>query len=319
LAGCAPYRAMWPDWHGAATTAEIPYVHVGVFKELHLLTQSEGLKHSRVLQSSATTSGIASRVQLDEDSSALQARSALTTLIAWLGTEKRPLVVLDDARTLRSRGDVTARLAAALSLRPLASDMHFVLPDQQRIDSLRWEAIDRACEASSSLLLYGFTWILWKALAQGQVPTTTRQWLARTQVWFVHSGGWKKLETERVDRAAFDSALLGLVAPGSGVLDYYGLVEQVGVIAPLCEAGARHLPRWADLIVRDAWTLQPLEHGVGQMQFMNVLAWGAPYHSVLTEDLGELGTGTCSCGRPGRHFRLHGRVPKAETRGCANV
>lgn len=319
LAGCAPYRAMWPSWQAASNTAELPYVHVGVFKEMLLTTQAEGLKHQRVLQSSATTSGIASRVQLDEHSSTLQGQSARQILDAWLGSEKRPLVVFDDARSLRSRGDVTARLAAALSLRPLATDMHFVLPDQQDLGSIRWDAIERACDSADSLLIYGFTWILWLAVAQQTIPATTLEKLKRTKVWFVHSGGWKRLEAVRVDRETFDSALLSRVAPGSGVLDYYGLVEQVGVICPLCTAGARHVPRWADVIVRDPWTLQPLATDAGQLQFMNTLAWGAPYHNVLTEDVGELLPGDCACGKPGRRFVLHGRVPKAEARGCANV
>ncbi|MFY9513257.1 MAG: hypothetical protein WAQ05_20025 [Rubrivivax sp.] len=320
LNGCAPYRAMWPEWHDAATPADLPFVHVGAFKERLLATEAEGLRHLRVLQSSATTSGIASKVQLDERSSALQACSAQAILVDWLGGHRRPLVVFDDPRSLRHRGDVSARLAAALSLRPLASDMHFVLPDPARPETVRWDAFDRACEGSDELLVYGFTWILWLALGRAEVPETTLQRLRRTRIRFVHSGGWKKLEAERVDRQQFDAALLSRAGPGSSVLDYYGLVEQVGVICPQCEAGARHLPRWADVVVRDPWTHAPIEQGgVGQLQFMNLLAWGAPYHSVLTEDLGEVLQGDCRCGRHGRRFVLHGRIPKAETRGCANV
>jgi hypothetical protein len=52
---------------------------------------------------------------------------------------------------------------------------------------------------------------------------------------------------------------------------------------------------------------------------MNLLAWGAPYHNVLTEDLGKLVPGECDCGRKGKRFEFVGRVPKAEMRGCANV
>jgi hypothetical protein len=57
----------------------------------------------------------------------------------------------------------------------------------------------------------------------------------------------------------------------------------------------------------------------GMLQLLNPLAYGAPYHSVLTEDLGRIIPGTCACGRAGRQFELLGRVPKAELRGCANV
>jgi phenylacetate-coenzyme A ligase PaaK-like adenylate-forming protein len=152
------------------------------------------------------------------------------------------------------------------------------------------------------------------------MPRSIADALARTRVCFVHSGGWKKLENLAVDRTAFDSTLLAAVAPGSLVLDCYGLVEQVGVLFPLCDHGMRHAPRWAEVIARDPWTLAPLPGGeTGMLELLNVLPRGGPYHAVLTEDLGRVHPGDCACGRSGRHFELLGRVPRAEVRGCANV
>jgi hypothetical protein len=124
---------------------------------------------------------------------------------------------------------------------------------------------------------------------------------------------------ERVSRQDFDALLLREGGPGSRVVDYYGLVEQVGVVFPLCDAGYRHVPAWGGVVVRDPYTLAPLRGESGMLQLMNVLARGAPYHSVLTEDLGRVVEGACACGRGGGRFELLGRVPKAETRGCANV
>jgi hypothetical protein len=72
-------------------------------------------------------------------------------------------------------------------------------------------------------------------------------------------------------------------------------------------------------LVRDSWTLESLVGEPGQLQLMNTLARGAPYHNVLTEDLGRIVPGNCPCGRSGTRFELLGRVPKAEVRGCANV
>lgn len=79
------------------------------------------------------------------------------------------------------------------------------------------------------------------------------------------------------------------------------------------------MPRWAHVIVRDTWSLEPLAGDPGQLQLLNVLAWGAPAHSVLTEDMGRLLPGPCACGRQGPRFELLGRLPQAELRGCANV
>jgi phenylacetate-coenzyme A ligase PaaK-like adenylate-forming protein len=127
------------------------------------------------------------------------------------------------------------------------------------------------------------------------------------------------LEALRVERSEFEGALTRDLHPASRVTDYYGLVEQVGIIYPLCEAGARHVPVWADVLVRDPYTLRALENEPGQIQSMNPLAYGAPYHSVLSEDMGRIIPGDCPCGRAGKRFELLGRMPQAELRGCANV
>ena len=124
---------------------------------------------------------------------------------------------------------------------------------------------------------------------------------------FVHSGGWKKLEAIRVDRATLDQALLGACAPGSRVVDFYGLVEQNGILFPLCAAGFRHAPLWSEVIVRDPFSMLPLGDGQeGLLQLLNPLPRGAPSHSVLTEDVGRRVAGECLCGWKGRRFELIG-------------
>jgi hypothetical protein len=319
LAGCEPYARMWAGWEDAATVAELPWVHVGVFKHLDLRTETEGVKHQRTLESSATTSGVASRIALDAESSELQGKSSRAILADFVGEAARPLIVIDSVRSLRSRGGVSARVAAALSLQPFATDLSFVLGDAGDPATMRWEVIEELCASHEELLVYGFTWILWLAWGAAEMPASVRSALEGKTVHFVHSGGWKKLESESVDRAAFDAALLAGLSPRSRVVDYYGLVEQVGIVYPLCEQGLRHAPRWADVLVRDPHTLEALEDAPGQLQLMNLLARGAPYHSVLTEDLGRRVPGPCPCGRGDRRFELLGRIPKAEVRGCANV
>lgn len=315
--GCPPYARIVADWRPGGGIPDLPFVHVGIFKDLLLQTDAAGIRHQRRLASSATSSGVSSQVALDERSSGLQGESARHILSSWLGSETTPLVVLDSPRALRERGALSARLAAALSLRPLATDLSFVLPDPASPDALDWNAVLRSCQ-SGVLTVYGFTWILWTAWGQARMPDAVRARLSEVRVRFVHSGGWKKLEALRVDRATFDRTLLAGTGPGSMVLDYYGLVEQVGMVYPMCEAGRRHVPRWGDVLVRDPWTLEPTR-GLGQLQLLNALAWGAPYHSVLTEDMGTVPTDACACGRSGRTFILEGRMPKAELRGCANV
>ena len=173
--------------------------------------------------------------------------------------------------------------------------------------------------ANPGVIVYGFTAVLWRAWARGRIPPRVLADLAHARIAFVHSGGWKLLEADGVDAALLARELLARSGPGSRVVDCYGLVEQVGILYPLCEAGYRHPPVWADVVVRDAATLRPLTGEAGLLQLVNVLARGTPCHSVLTEDVGRIVPGPCACGRSGRRFELLGRVPKAELRGCSNV
>ena len=319
LLGCAPYRSVWPEWQAAKNLAELPFLHAGVFKYVRFRTEAPDIKHERTLKSSATTSGKSSMITLDRESSELQSASTLAILRDFVGPEQRPLLVLDSSKSLLARGEVSARVAAALSLKPLATEIHFLLEDAADAESMRWEVLEGQLKAHEDFLVYGFTWILWLAWLQAKRPESITRLLKGKRIAFVHSGGWKKLEALKVERQEFDAALLKDLAPGSRVVDYYGLVEQVGIIYPLCEAGFRHVPGWAEVIARDPWTLQPLAGEDGQLQLLNTLARGAPYHSVLTEDVGRVVEGDCPCGRKGRRFLLQGRVPKSEVRGCANV
>lgn len=315
---CPTFARIWPNATESREIEDLPWLHVGLFKRASLRTDFPGARRGRTLRSSGT-SGTPSRIELDDDSSRLQARSAAAILQDLLGKQLRPLLVLDRADALREKGSVSARLAAAMSLRPLASEIRFLLRDTPDADAIAWDEVSGALEGGSDLLVYGFTSVLWRAWASRPIPEPLRGPLAKTRVSFVHSGGWKRLEAEGVDAARLTRELLAGVGPGSRVVDCYGLVEQIGILYPLCEAGFRHAPVWADVLVRDASTLAPLTGEPGMLQLVNVLARGAPCHSVLTEDLGRIVAGPCPCGRSGRRFELLGRVPKAELRGCANV
>jgi hypothetical protein len=319
LAGCPAFARIWAGWHDAVNVEGLPFVHVGVFKHIELKTQRPNIQHERTLTSSATSSGTASKIFLDRQSSALQSESSLAILRDVVGDRPRPLLIVEHVNAVRQRGQVSARVAAAMSLRPLATEIHFLLDDPQEPTSVKWSTVVDVLARHDALLVYGFTWILWQAWGAAILSDEVRTALAGKQIHFVHSGGWKKLEDIKVDRQRFDGALLAALHPDSRVVDYYGLVEQTGVIYPLCAEGFRHVPVWAEALVRDPHTLEPLIGTTGQLQLLNVLAFGAPYHSVLTEDVGRIVPGACACGRSGKRFELLGRIPKAEVRGCANA
>ena len=318
-AWCGPYgRLVGKRAQPVERIEDLPYVHVGLFKRMNMVTHAPDSKIVRSVLSSST-SGVSSRVTLDELSSRLQSASVEAILQSYIGEAKRPLLILDSASSLRRRDDFSARIMAALSLKPFATEIFFLLKDAQDPASFNYAQLECALKQSDDLLVYGFSWMLWLGWAEQAFPHSLRVELAKKTIHFIHSGGWKKLEDIRIDRHQFDKRLIGTASEASRVIDYYGLVEQMGIVYPLCQQGVRHVPVWADVLVRDSWTSEVLESGEGQLQLLNSVTFGTPCHSVLTEDMGRILPGPCPCGREGRGFELIGRVPKAEIRGCANV
>ncbi len=320
LRGCPEYARIWPEAKVAATIEEAPFLHAEVFKQLKLKTQTRGIDHQRTLRSSATGKGDSSMIALDSYSNLLQSRSAGLILAEFIGPDRQPLFILDNLNASLRKDEISARFAAAMSLCPLSSEIVFLLSDPDEPLSVEWNEFLKGSRDHRSLIVYGSTWILWNAWKKEKMPDGLRRKLKNIRIQFVHSGGWKKLEAEKVSRREFDRRLLTGTHPESKVLDFYGLAEQPGMVFPFCRYQFRHLPLWADLVVRDIYSLRPTPPGVtGQLQFINLLAYGAPYHSVLTEDLGKLVPGRCPCGREGKRFVFLGRIPQAALRGCANV
>ncbi len=136
----------------------------------------------------------------------------------------------------------------------------------------------------------------------------------------LHSGGWKKLIEQSVSNEAFKYELnkaFGL----KNIYNFYGMVEQVGSIFMECEKGYFHTPNFAEIIIRDFndWSVADIGKS-GVIQTLSVLPKSYPGHSLLTEDLGTvLGIDNCDCGRKGTYFKIDGRIPKAELRGCSDT
>ncbi|WP_171132503.1 MULTISPECIES: hypothetical protein [unclassified Ruegeria] len=316
---CPEYARVFPGFTPTTKVEDLPFLHVSAFKNVLFQTQDGTIRHERVLNSSATSSNLSSQIALDRDSTALQAKSSRAILSDFIGEAEQPLIILDAKSALVQRGTVSARIAAGLALRPFATRLYFGLASQDHDSAVLWDHLRDALHSSDSVLVYGFTWVLWRIWADSDMPADLAERLRDVKVTYVHSGGWKKLESERVAPAALKDKLLGISGPGSQIIDYYGLVEQNGLLYPECVAGWRHVPVWADVLGRDPISHDVIYNTPAQLQLMNVTPRGAPYHSVLTEDQGEVRRDPCACGRSGRRFKLLGRLPKSETRGCANV
>jgi hypothetical protein len=313
---CAPYRRIldgaFEGWERAARTCDMPWLPVGIFKSHDLRSVPEA-DVFKIVASSGTTTGSPSRVALDRDTAARQTRVLLRLLGAFVGTARLPMLVVDHAPS--GGHSIGARYAATVGVMPLGRDVLFCLDEDLHLrrDALR-EWLDK--HGKGPLLVFGFTFVFWKhflgELGTGEVDLSNAT--------FLHTGGWKKLEAERVDNAAYKRACkerTGLVR----VHDFYGMAEQVGTVFIECEHGFLHAPAQAEIVVRDERTWEPVPPGgTGVIECLSVLPVSYPGHALLTEDLGRLvALDGCACGRRGTHFCVIGRAPRAELRGCSDT
>jgi Acyl-protein synthetase, LuxE len=324
-AGCPRYERLVADWNrhrGAEhpTLEDYPAIPVSAFKEYDLVSTSAEVMS---VKSSATTTGESSRIFVDKGTRKRQTLSALKIWNDFLGVERRPYLVFDQESTVRGSQSMSARGAAILSISHLASSFHFVMKEVDGQLRLDFDALRQALDAigDAPCISYGFTYILYQAHLEIAASGRPLAGLHPQSV-FLHSGGWKRLIDLAVDKPTFNQTVAGAwgLSP-TRVIDFYGTVEQVGVFYPDCAAGNKHVPYWADIVIRQSDSFGPAPSGeTGLIQLINCLPLSAPNHSVLTEDLGEIVLDDgCSCGRRGRAFVFKGRAPKAQVRGCSDV
>jgi len=318
------YVEQWPmDFRGAEEIANLPYLPVGVFKANPPLALVDGDDIKRTLTSSATTGQMPSRVVLDAATAKRMTKAVTAIFRDFIGPARRPYLVIDTPQNLAAQSQMGARGAAIQGLRSFATEVVSCLGSGAEGDlTLDVEKLlaSAAKWKDSDVLVYGFTYVIWTHLVQplqGQGIT-----LDLPGVRVLHSGGWKRLEQRAVTRDVFVQGVASVFGCAADrVVDYYGMVENVGVIYPDCDQGNKHVPAFAEVIVRDPLSLAPVKAGErGLIQVCSVLPTSFPGFLLLTEDMADVvGYDNCSCGRSGISFRFAGRAPKAELRGCGNL
>ncbi len=322
--GYRNYIQHWPvDTRSARSVADLPYLPVGLLKAQPPLSLVEPREIKRILASSSTTGQTPSRITLDSPTARRMTKGVVTIAQDFIGSTRRPYLVVDVPASTGGGLELGARGTAIQGLQPFASEVTFCLkPDQARDLTLDRDKLRHFAEArgTSPVLVYGFTYILWKYLVKPLIAENVS--LGMPGVHILHSGGWKLLQEEAVDKKSFNDGLARVFGCSSDrVIDFYGMVENVGVIYPDCPEGNKHVPAFADVLVRDPLTLQQVPEGKqGIVQVCSVLPTSFPGHLLLTEDIAEIvAYDGCHCGRRGTCFRFVGRVAKAELRGCGNI
>jgi hypothetical protein len=320
-AHCVPYRKIL-DGIGYSNASQltdytqIPFLPVGLFKNVDLLSIPRD-EIVRTLTSSGTTGASVSRVYVDRETSVLQTKALASIVTSFIGNKRLPMILVDSRSQIEGKEQFSARTAGLLGLSNFGRDHLFLLNANMEIDlDALTSFLDR--HRQERVLIFGFTFMIWRYLYQQLVRHHPDISLKGSVV--IHGGGWKKLQDEAVDSKTFKSSLKGDLGVAD-VHDYYGMVEQVGSIFMECAEGYFHAPNFADVLIRSPKDFSVLAEGEeGLIQCLSVLPRSYPGHSLLTEDLGFVqGFDACTCGRRGTFFKVTGRIPKSDLRGCSDT
>lgn len=316
---CEPYKQMLSKSNHALEVTnleEIPFLPVQLFKmlALHSIEENDIFK---VLTSSGTTGQQVSKIYLDKETAKAQTKALVEVMTPLLGKKRLPMIMIDTKNVLKDRKSFSARGAGILGFSNFGRRHFYLLHDDMTID---WDGLNEFLEQHKDerVLLFGFTFMIWQYFYQAALSKGIKLNLKDSVL--IHGGGWKKLKDQSVSNERFKDMLFQQFGIQS-IHNYYGMVEQVGSIFVECPKGHLHTPVYADVIIRDPLSFQPLPFGEqGLIQVLSTLPKSYPGHSLLTEDLGTIhGEDDCSCGWKGKYFSVAGRIPKAELRGCSDT
>ncbi|MEY8001360.1 acyl-protein synthetase [Clostridium sp. Mt-5] len=315
------YEKLSVDILKISKLCEVPFISVNMFKKFDLSTCSNR-NIIRILNSSSTTSGIPSKIYLDKITSIRQAQALMSTLKNFLGGNRRPLLILDTEAVNRREGILSARGAAIRGISNFASSITYIMDEKDNDLVINFPRLKKFEDENrdKEVLVYGFTYIIWSKFIRELERRNVRLSLAKMKL--LHSGGWKKLVSESVGKEEFNRRTAGIFGTEEkNILDFYGMVEQLGVIFVDCECGYKHVPDFADVIIRNFNTLDEVKIGQrGIIEVMSILGSSYPSQGILTEDVGELvGIDDCKCGRRGKYFKFKSRIERAEIRGCGDT
>lgn len=300
---------------------DIPFIPVNMFKKFDLRTCNEE-DVVKILNSSATTTGIPSKIYIDKITAFRQSKALISILRNFLGSNRRPMLVIDSKDINMKSSTMTARGAAVRGISNFANKIVYAMESNGDDLTLNINTLKEFEEKYSNqeVLIYGFTYIIWTKLAKILQENNIKLNLPNVKI--LHSGGWKKLNNQKVSKEIFSSNLAELLnTKQENIIDFYGMVEQLGVVFVDCPYGHKHVPNFADVIIRDLITSDEVQIGqAGLIEVISALATSYPSQAILTEDIGEfIGIDDCPCGRKGKYFKFKSRVEKAEIRGCGDT
>ena len=295
---------------------EIPFLPVRLFKEFDFLSIKKK-DVFKTLFSSGTTSKNLSKIYLDKKNALNQMRVFQKIFNKVIGKNRLPMLVIDKKNNKLNRNNFNASAAAISGFSIFASEVVYLL-DQN--DNINYKLLNNFLKKNykKKFLIFGFTSNIYLNLIK-KINTKKVIINSLSNAYLIHGGGWKKIEEKKLNRDQFSSILnkkLGI----KNIINYYGLVEQIGSIFFECKCGYFIASNFSDIIIRDE-NFNICKAGQrGFVQLFSLLPTSYPGHSILTEDIGEIiNDQNCNCYGTGTRFLIHGRLKNAELRGCSNI
>jgi hypothetical protein len=269
------------------------------------------------MSSSGTTGQQVSRIYLDRQTSQFQTKILTKIVGSIFGKKRLPMIILDSSVVVKNSSDFSARGAGVLGFSMFASDKIYAFSENYELDieSLR-EFLRR--HEGERIAYFGFTYMVWELFIE-RIKNLEDSYPKHSGI-LLHGGGWKKLSNLAISAQEFSNTFKSLTGVSSTV-DYYGMVEQTGSIYLSCVEGFFHTTQYSTVIMRSTVDLTPCRWGEeGIIQTLSILPLSYPGHSLLTEDLGvTFGADDCKCGWSGIYFKVNGRIPNVEVRGCSDT
>ena len=312
------------DPHQEITSLEaIPPVAVSVFKDLGMGLSSVPKEDIKLRLQSSATSGTPSTIVVDKITSKRQAKAMVKVIQEAIGRERKPFLVMDIDPRSEFRALLGARFAAITGYLNFASKAGYFLKAKDGVSYFDVDAMQEymaGIPADQPVVVFGFTYILYSNVLKAVKEKGITIPLPKGSK-IIHIGGWKKLESEKISKELFNQQLADCfgIEPVD-VIDIYGFTEQMGLNYPDCPCGCKHESSYVKVLVRDVVTNEVLPAGEeGKLEFITPVPHSYPGNLVLTDDLGMVIDGECPYGRPGKRFKILGRLKKAEVRGCGDI
>lgn len=317
---CEPYRKMM-DGIGFDPKIDYRYIDlmflpVKLFGMIELRSVPKE-KIIRTLSSSGTSGQARSKIFLDKETAANQTRVLTKIVSSFIGSRRLPMIILDSENVINNRNHLSANAAAILGFSIFGTERLFVLNEQMELETERLLSFIEE-HKGEPVFIFGFTYMVYRHFYQELIKAGLRPDLSNAVL--IHGGGWKKIENESVSSKEFNEKLFE-VCGIRRVHNYYGMIEQTGSIYMECESGHVHSSAFSEIIIRRVHDFSQANIGEeGLIQVVSILPLSYPGHSILTDDKGILlGEDDCPCGRSGKYFKITGRLPNAEIRGCSDT